>query len=161
VTAQFDSPGQYRNNTGPLPNDRPSVLKLSGSWATGRATIGTAIAWMSGRPRNEFGGTVAGPPLAFLRPRGTAGRTESVLDVNLRLTYALRPWKRSGIRPRAYLDLFHVGNARSAVLYDDVHYFSVDVADQTDLNPGYGRPLAFQPPMSARLGVSLDFGAER
>ena len=162
ATAQFDVPEQYPNSTGLLPNDRPSVLKLSGSWRPGyRATIGVAGSWMRGTPRNEFGGTPAGPPLAFLRPRGSAGRTESVLDLNLRLAYAARPFRGSSIRSRVYLDLFHLGNQRSAVAYDDVHYLAVDDAGrQTSPNPTYGRPVVFQPPMSARLGVSLDFGAE-
>jgi hypothetical protein len=162
ATAQFDVPDQYRNSTGRLPNDRPSVLKLSGSWRPGCGlTIGTAVAWMQGTPRNEFGGTPYGPPLAFLRPRGSAGRTENVLDLNLRLSYTLRPWSSGAIRPRMYLDLFHLGNQRSAVAYDDVHYFAVDDAGrQTNPNPTYGRPVVFQPPMSARVGVSLDFGAE-
>jgi hypothetical protein len=26
-------------------------------------------------------------------------------------------------------------------------------------NPTYGRPEVFQPPMSARIGLSVDFGA--
>jgi len=161
VTAQFDTPDQYSNSTGALPNDRPSVLKLSGAWRfLPRSTIGVAAAWMSGTPRNEFGGTVGGPSLAFLRPRGSAGRTESVLDLNLRLTYSPRPFRRGGIRPRIYLDLFHLANRRSAVAYDDVHYFSVEDGRQVNPNPAYESALAFQPPTSARLGLSLAFGAE-
>ena len=162
TTAQFDVPEQYRNSTGLLPNDRPSVLKLSGSWRPRhRATIGAAAAWMRGTPRNEFGGTPGGPPQAFLRPRGSAGRTENVFDLNLRLTYAPRPFRGGTVRSRVYLDIFHVGNPRSAVAYDDVHYLAVDEGGrQTSPSPTYGRPVVFQPPMSARLGLSLDFGGE-
>jgi hypothetical protein len=161
TSEQFDDPGQFPNNTGLLPNDRPSVLKLSGSWRPGRATVGLSTSWMRGTPRNEFGGTTAGPPLAFLRPRGSAGRTENVLDLNVRLTYAPRPFRGSTVVPRVYLDLFHLGNQRSVIAYDDVHYLAVDDAgQQASLNPAYGRPIVFQPPMSARLGLSLDFGAE-
>jgi Carboxypeptidase regulatory-like domain/TonB dependent receptor len=159
TSPQYDFPGQYPNSTGLLPNDRPHVLKLSGSWRPGGGlTLGTTLSWMSGTPRNEFGATPVGLPLAFLQPRGSAGRTESVLDLNLRFSYALQTG--GGMRPRVYLDLFHVGNPRSAVAYDDVHYLTLDDSGMQSIpNPTYGRPLVFQPPMSGRIGLSLDFGA--
>jgi hypothetical protein len=159
TSPQYDFPGQYPNSTGLLPNDRPHVLKVSGSWWPGGGlTIGTTLAWMTGTPRNEFGATPVGLPLAFLQPRGSAGRTESVVDLNLRFSYAPST-RRAGVRPRVYLDLFHVGNSQSAVAYDDVHYLSLDESgNQATPNPTYGRPSVFQPPMSARIGLSLDFG---
>jgi hypothetical protein len=42
---------------------------------------------------------------------------------------------------------------------DDQLYFVVDAVGTQVPNPNYGGPLEFQPPMSARLGLSMDFGA--
>jgi hypothetical protein len=150
---QFDWPAQYVNNEGRLINDRPHIAKFSGSYAFDFGlTVGTAIAWMSGMPRNEFAVITDGDGnLAFLRPRGSAGR--------VRVTYALSAWRGTTIRPKVYLDLFHLGNRRTPVRLDDVHYLALD-ADRIPSvpNPTYGRPEVFQSPMSARLGVTVDFG---
>jgi hypothetical protein len=158
---QFDSPEMYVNNEGRLINDRPHTAKLSGSYAFDFGlTVGTAVAWMSGMPRNEFAVITDGPGnLAFLRPRGSAGRTESVLDGSIRLAYAFPPWRGTTVRPKVYLDLFHLGNRRTPVRLDDVRYLALD-ADRVPSvpNPSYGRPELFQSPMSARLGVTVDFG---
>jgi hypothetical protein len=158
---QFDSPEMYVNNEGRLINDRPHTAKLSGSYAFDFGlTVGTAVAWMSGMPRNEFAVITDGPGnLAFLRPRGSAGRTESVLDGSIRLAYAFPPWRGTTARPKVYLDLFHLGNRRTPVRLDDVRYLALD-ADRVPSvpNPSYGRPELFQSPMSARLGVTVDFG---
>ena len=155
ISQQFDDPNQYRNSTGLLPNDRPHVFKVSGAYRFDfRLTVGTALAWMSGTPRNEFG-----PALVFLKARGSAGRTESVLDAGVRLTYGLgSAWGRA-VRPTVYLDVFQLGNRRSPLILDD-QLSTFDQHGNTVPNVGYGRPLEFQPPSSARLGLSIDFGAE-
>lgn len=157
--SQFDLPETYINNEGLLPNDRPHTVKFSGSYAFDIGiTVGTAIAWMSGTPRDEFAlGTVGN--FVFLQPRGSAGRTESVLDASLRLTYAFPRWRGTAVQPKVYLDLFHLGNRRTPLLLDDVRYLAIDAERVPSLpNPTYGRPHFFQPPVSARLGVSIDFG---
>jgi hypothetical protein len=161
TSSVFDFPEQYPNSTGLLPNDRTHVVKFSGAYRLDAGiTIGTAISWASGRPRNELGATPIGAPFhVFLRQRGSAGRTSSLFDANLRLTYALPSWSRRGVRPKLQLDLFHLGNARTVVRRDDVRYVGLDAdGNQVDVNPVYNRPEVFQPPMSARLGISLDFG---
>ena len=157
--SQFDLPEQYINNEGRLPNDRPHTVKFSGSYAFDfGVTIGTAVAWMSGMPRDEFA-VGAGGYWVFLRPRGTAGRTESVLDASIRLAYTLPAWRGTTVRPKIYLDLFHLGNRRTPLRLDDVHYLAIDPDRIPSVpNPTYGRPGVFQPPMSARLGVTVDFG---
>jgi hypothetical protein len=162
TTTQFDYPEQFPNSTGLLPNDRTHVVKFSGSYRlNGGITLGSALSLASGMPRNEFGATPADYVFyAFLRQRGSAGRTSSVFDANLRLTYELPAWA-SGVRPKLLLDLFHLGNARTAVRRDDVHYLAVDTnGNPSVVNPTYGRGEIFQPPMSVRVGMSLDFGEE-
>lgn len=161
VSLAFDFPELYPNSSGLLPNDRPHVLKFSGSYRFDwGVTVGTATSWSSGMPRNELGATAIGNPVyhAFLRRRGSAGRTPSVFDVNMRFAYALPAWGRA-VRPKVSLDLFHLTNSRTTIRRDDVHYLAVDAeGNQTTINPGYNRGLNFQPPMSARLGLTLDFG---
>jgi hypothetical protein len=161
TSSVFDFPEQYPNSGGLLPNDRTHVVKFSGAYRLDAGiTVGTAISWATGRPRNELGATPIGAPFhVFLRERGSAGRTSSVFDVNLRLTYALPSWSHGGVRPQLHLDLFHLGNARTVVQRDDVRYIGLDAdGNQAAVNPVYNRPEVFQPPMSARLGISLDFG---
>jgi hypothetical protein len=64
--------------------------------------------------------------------------------------------------PRLFLDLFHLGNARTVLRRDDARYVALDDSgNQAIPNPGYDRPLAFHPPMSARLGMTVDFGELR
>ena len=155
----FDFPELYPNSSGLLPNDRPHVLKFSGSYRFDAGlALGIVTSWTSGLPRNDFGAAAAGFPYnVFLRPRGSAGRTPSVFDLNLRLAYTLPAWGR-GVRPKVMLDLFHLTNSKTSIRQDDVHYLALDdTGQQTTINPGYNRGLNFQPPMSARLGLTLDF----
>jgi len=52
------------------------------------------------------------------------------------------------------LDAFNVGSPRQPLLYDQVHY--VDAAESVE-NPTYRAVTKYQPPMSARVGVVVDF----
>jgi hypothetical protein len=157
---QFDFPGMLRNNTGLLPNDRTHVLKFSGSYRLDFGlTVGTDCAWMSGTPRNAFVSQPIGLP-AFFQPRGSAGRTDAVVDANLRFTYRAPGWNGARARPMLYLDLFEIGNRRSALIRDDLRYQGRDAEGHLIPNASYGEPLVSQSPMSARLGLSVDFGAE-
>jgi Carboxypeptidase regulatory-like domain/TonB dependent receptor/TonB-dependent Receptor Plug Domain len=161
ITGAFDSPAQHPNDTLPglLYNDKPQVLKLSGSYRFDFGlTVGTAIAWMSGEPRNELAQTPSGG-LVLLRPLGSAGRTDAVFEADLRLTYALRPWGATPLRPKVYLDVFRLGNQRTVLDFQELHYLEMDPeGNPTTPNPLYGRPLQVQAPMSARIGLALDFG---
>jgi hypothetical protein len=155
----YDYPELYSNSSGLLPNDRPHLLKFAGSYRFDAGlAVGVVTSWMSGLPRNELGAAEVGFPYnVFLRPRGSAGRTPSIFDLNFRLAYTMRTW--GSVRPKVVLDLFHLTNSRTAVRQDDVRYLSLDDAgNQTTDNPGYNRGLNFEAPRSARLGLTLDFG---
>ena len=119
---------------------------------------GAAFSWMSGGPLNEFGAVSTGDPdlQVFLVPRGEAGRCPSVWDLNLRLAYELG--RGSRVQPRVIFDVLHVGNPREAVAFDQRRYYAVDEeGNQTAENPTYGLPIRYQPPMSLRLGLEVDF----
>jgi len=95
----------------------------------------------------------------FLVERGSAGRTPSIWDLNLRLTHDL-PWSAGPLsRGRLILDLLHVGSPREVVAVDQWHYTGLDpeTGEQTKPNLNYGAAIGHQPPMSARLGLELDF----
>jgi hypothetical protein len=155
TTTEFDVPEQFPNSTGLLTNDRTHVIKFSGSYrVNGAMTVGTSLSWASGVPRNELGATTAGYVHSFPRQRGSAGRTASIFDANLRMTYELPSWAR-GARPKLLLDLFHMGNTRTIIRRNDVHYLAVDEnGNQSVINPTFNRGEVFQPPMSARVGQS-------
>jgi hypothetical protein len=159
TTSEFDFPEQYANSSGLLPNDRTHVAKFAGSYRVdGHLTAGTFVSWASGIPRDELGATPIDGAHSYLRPRGSAGRNPSVLDMNVRLVYALPAWSR-GVTPKLSLDLFHLTNARTTLRHDDVRFLTVDAnGSQSLVNPTYNHPRDFAPPMSARLGITVDFG---
>ena len=155
-------PGMLANNTGLLPNDRTHVLKFSGAYRLNFGlTVGTALAWMSGTPRNELIGGTRGSGRASCGPEGPPGAPMRSSTPISGSCIAPSWWGASRVRPILFLDLFQIGNRRSVLIRDDLHYGGLDEAGNPVLpNPSYHRPLEFQPPMSARLGVSVDFGAE-
>jgi len=161
VSNQLVLPEQI--SEGLLPNDRPHVFKMYGSYAFDFGlTTGGFFTWQSGTPLSEYGGTVFGPGVySQLVPRGTAGRTPSIWDASLRLSYDLAPAAGGlgGTRTRLLLDVFHLFGQRKPTYVDQVHYFGGGGADPTTFgpNPNFGRALAYQPPMTARFGIETSF----
>jgi hypothetical protein len=152
----FYIPEQAVNTEGLLPNDRPHVLKLSAAYETGFGLApGVFLAWMSGTPINDWVLIPPGYPV-FLAPRGTAGRTPAVWDLNLRLAYAV-PWQLNA-EGRIVLDFLHLGNPQQTVTVDQWHYFGRDPAGNPTLpNDQYLGPTGYQPPMTVRVGVEITF----
>lgn len=153
----FMTPDQAVNSTGLLPNDRTHRFKSSGSLRTGFGlTTGVFITAESGAPMNAF--VVGLPPYGlpvFLEPRGSAGRTPWLWDANLRFAQELRWTGRA--RSRVLLDVLHVGNPqRPARLIEEKYQAQIGDAEPV-LNPRYGQPLSYQPPMVARLGLEVEF----
>ena len=146
---------------GLLPNDRTHVFKLHGTYrATSSLQGGAFFTWQSGTPLSEFGQSEFGlsRPL-FLVERGSAGRTPSLWDLNLRLTYDLPRLGRAQRQGRLILDVLHLGSPREGVATDQWRYWGRDpeTGEQTNPNPNFGLATRHQPPMSARLGFELDF----
>jgi hypothetical protein len=146
---------------GPLPNDRPEVLKLLGSLrVTNAFTVGSAASWQSGLPRTQQGFSGADPSTNYLIGwRGGLGRTPSLWDIGLRGSYEFAGIGRTGTSSRAYLDVLHLFSPRRAVRIDDVSHLDVDAAKQPITpNPLFGQGIQFQPPMTVRLGVEIGSG---
>ena len=145
------------NSTGLLPNDRTHVLKLSGAyrWHFG-VTTGAFLTWQSGTPLNEFGVNPTYTRATFLVPRGSAGRTPVIWDLNLRVAYPFSLGR--GVAARTTLDWLHVGSPRRPVWLEPFHYVDEDAnGNPINLNPTYGQVRSYQPPTQARLGVEFTF----
>lgn len=159
ITSSFEYPEMVENGTGLLPYDRTHAFKFYGSYLfTFGLSLGTFFSWMSGTPLNEYGIGPESYGRIFLQPRGTAGRTPSIWDLNFRLTYLLPQISEVDYQARLILDVFHVASKTVAVNYDQLHYLFVDEnGNQIYPNPTYGRPTSYQPPMSFRIGFEVNF----
>jgi hypothetical protein len=150
---QTSSPNWWEHATGYLPSDRRHLLKLSGSYQARRdVTVGVAAAFGTGLPLSEF---AVDPPFGIIhiRDRGTNGRTPSTWNVDLRLAYSVAG-SSTRWRPRFVLDLSNLGNQRSAIDFEQLHF--VDNT-RVNLNPNYLKINKYQAPLSARLGVMFGF----
>ncbi len=160
ASKSFDYPENMVNADGLLPNDRPHVLKLAASYAFDFGLkCGIFVVWQSGTPLSEFGGSRAGGfNYNFLRQRGTAGRTPSIFDANMRLTYDLPEEYLSAVRVRLVADVTHIASDRTPVDYEQIRFFNVDANGvQINPNPLYGQSTKFLPPMSLRVGAEVMF----
>lgn len=148
IGGQFDLLEQV--STGLLPNDRTHVFKLSGSYRlTGGLTGGAVFTWETGTPLSLFepSSVIIWPKPA--EKRGTAGRTPSIWDLNLRFVYDLDTVVPSPLQPRFVLDVFHVASQRKAVAYNER---VVSDASETPF-----QATRYQPPMAVRLGMEVGF----
>jgi hypothetical protein len=154
----FIAPWQAVNSTGLLPNDRTHVFKLSASQTnTLGISVGAAITWASGSPMNIFAAGPGSIPVfrTFVVQRGSAGRTPSLWDIDVRLSYT-RPVARA-VESRLVLDFFNIGNPQHATQVEELRFLTNNSGVFSDENASYGTAISFQPPMMARLGVELGF----
>jgi hypothetical protein len=62
------------------------------------------------------------------------------------------------LKPRLILDVFHLASQRQVVKQDELQYLNTDAnGNPVDPSPTYGTPQLFQPPMSVRLGMEVNF----
>ena len=145
---------------GLLPNDRTHVFKMYGSYAFDFGlTTGGFFSWQSGTPLSEYGATVFGVP-AHLIQRGTAGRSPSIWDANLRIAYDLSRLSGGpgGTRTRLLFDVFHLFGQKEVVHIEQGRYLALDAqGNQTAPNPNFGKGLAYQSPMTIRFGIETSF----
>lgn len=98
VTQDFDFPELMRNANGNLPNDRRHTLKGTGGFKfTPEWGVSASGLLQTGRPRNCFGVDSVDENFGYgasyfacggqAVPRGTAGRTDTLFNLDLGLTY--------------------------------------------------------------------------
>jgi hypothetical protein len=123
ITSMFDLAGLLANQSGPLPGDMPHSFKLYGSYAFDfgpslQASAGTALRVTSGTPVNYL---IAhpdyGPGEGYGLPRGSAGRTPTVTNFDLKggLTYIITP----PYKVQFTVDVFNILNAQAATRVDE------------------------------------------
>ena len=169
ITQDFDIPELMDGANGYLPNDRRHKLKLWGSYqVSDRLMIGSSFRMQSGRPINAFGeghpnGTPSygdtfylttdfGDPLVegdetfqFV-PRGTAGRTDWITQIDVSAIYSFNMGDRADIELRA--EVFNLLDADGVT----------EVYEFAETNPGRFRlPQRFQRPRYVRLGAAIRF----
>jgi hypothetical protein len=158
-TTTFDYLEMVEKSTGLLPYDRTHSIKFNGSYRFDFGlSIGATFSWISGTPLNEYGVGTENHSRIFLKPRGTAGRTPSIWDINLRLAYDLPSFSLINYNARLIVDVFHIASRKEPVTYDQIHYLGVDENGTQILpNPTYGQPTRYFPPMSLRIGMEVNF----
>jgi hypothetical protein len=177
ISTQYDLRELLVNRDGPLPNDRPHNLKLQGSYfiPLGKSTIviGAALNAFSGAPIEVLGAHPSyGRRETYVLPRGSGGRLPFYSQLDLHLSYRRQLSQLFALE--ASWDVFNVAN-QQAVTGVDMEYTTSSVRPIPNgsagdlaslktvsgnvpiLNPNYGRPTAYQIPLSMRFGVRLSF----
>jgi hypothetical protein len=175
LSTQYDKPGIMVNRSGPLPNDRPHLIRLDGYYtfpfAASSLTTGLGFVGRSGQPLSALGSFQSPEDNdAFILPRGSMGRTPFVTRFDLHLGY--RSSLSGKLSAEAFLDIFNLFNQRT-VLTQDQEYtadFVTPIPGETkaDLNnltatgavhanPNFLMPTSYQAPISGRLGLRVFF----
>jgi hypothetical protein len=121
AAATFDLPSLLPNSTGPLPGDSTHQLKAYGSYSFDFGprfglTVGAGARGWSGTPLNYMGTHPDYGRAEFILPRGSAGRTPFLTQVDLgtKLQYILSP----PYAVRLSVDAFNLLNAQRPVRLD-------------------------------------------
>ncbi|ABS24509.1 TonB-dependent receptor [Anaeromyxobacter sp. Fw109-5] len=130
ITSEYDLASLMANKHGRLPGDRPHQVKLYGSYTFNfgprfNLTTGAGYTGTSGNPVNALGADGGagdyGEGQAFILPRGMAGRSPFLHNVDLKgsLSYVITP-------PYALqfsVDVFNVFNTEEVRLTDENYTF--------------------------------------
>ena len=120
-TEAFDVPALTVNTFGRLPQDRPEQIKVYGSYRlTDSLTLSGTIRRLSGTPidatTDPLGGSTPFLGAIYLLPRGAAGRTPALTNLDLGLAYDVRDSKR--VKLTFMADVFNVLNEQKALRVD-------------------------------------------
>ena len=174
----YDTSDLYTNSRGYLSNDHPHQGKVDGYYSVqagpGKVTFGLSFVARSGMPRNYISNLIPGTTnqIVFLLPRGSAGRTPAVTQLDGHVSYAQKLDK--SVTLEAYVDLFNIFDEQATLQTDDNYTFDAvaPIANGTaqDLkfaknifgqtvtkNANFGQPIAYQSPFYTRLGLRLMF----
>ena len=176
----FDLHKLVVNTTGPLPTDRPHNLKVAAAYeipiggpsGENGLTIGVVFSVLSGRPILTLGGDPNYGNGVYILPRGAAGRTPTITQLDLHIAY----WRQfsKGVRVELSWDTFNLINQRTPTEVDDQYTYDyvspIENGKAEDLaylrnqngqpvtrNPNYAQPTAYQAPLSMRFGAKLSF----
>lgn len=178
TSMQYDYLELMANQRGPLPNDRPHIIHLDGYYQFVRGrhalTPGLGFMGMSGQPVTPLGASDVGAGTVFILPRGSAGRTPFVTQLDFHLAYRTKVSQQ--LTAEAFVDVFNLLNQKTALTEDAVYttdvvsplaagtpVSAVQTSDANgkptpvNQNPNYLRPTSYQAPISGRMGVRVFF----
>jgi hypothetical protein len=173
-----DTPDLFVNSRGLLPNDRTNQAKLDGYYmqpvGPGKLTLGLSFVARSGMPRNYMSNLIPGAnyQIVYLLPRGSAGRTPAITQLDAHISYAQKV--RQNLTLEAFIDLFNVFDQQATMMTDDNYTYDavapIENGTKDDLkfaknafggpiakNANFGRPISYQAPFYSRLGLRLMF----
>jgi Carboxypeptidase regulatory-like domain len=202
ITSMFDLASLLANQEGPLPGDKPHSFKGYGSYNFDlgprlQVLAGTALRVTSGTPVNYLvRHPLYGNGQGFALPRGSAGRTPVVTNLDLKggVTYTITP----PYKVQFTVDVFNILNQQTATSLDqnwtfgssatsaaqvaiggqcgsrnavsksnpisaaladcpDLQYLKGNSGNPVTINTNFGRPTAYQVPLSVRFGLELTF----
>ncbi len=162
ITTNFDQPGLVDFSSGRLPNDRTHTFKAWGSYQFDNGLrLGTNLLWQSGRPISCFGehptdvfaqeyGAASHYCQGKAVPRGSLGRTDNVMQVDLTAQYQFDFGNAGNLL--LSLDVFNVMNADSVLRVSEEGDTASGAAD-----PDFLKPVSYQLPRSLRLTARYNF----
>jgi Carboxypeptidase regulatory-like domain len=123
ITSMFDLASLLANQSGPLPGDQPHSFKAYGSYTFDfgprlQVSAGAALRVTSGIPVNYLIAHPSyGPGEGYGLPRGSAGRTGTVTNFDLKggLAYTITP----PYQIKFTVDLFNILNQQTATAVDE------------------------------------------
>jgi hypothetical protein len=153
LTLAFDELEFFTNSNGRLPNDRRHQFKLQGAYRPfSELTIGAVALLQSGRPLNKLGSpylSSGGDSGVFMVPRGSAGTTDWIKNVDVSLTYVPKAFKKHLTFSMDVINLFNFSTEEKLnETYED--------STHTPL-PTYRIARSFQTPRRVQLAVGYDY----
>jgi hypothetical protein len=120
-TEAFDVPALSVNTFGRLPQDRPEQVKAYGSYrVTSDVTLSATARYLSGTPidatTDPLGGSTPFLGPIYLLPRGSAGRTPALTNVDMGFAYDIHDSKK--VKMTVTLDVFNALNEQKATQVD-------------------------------------------
>ena len=179
ISSQYDIIDLTVNRNGPLNNDRPHNVKLTGFYVQpferigGALTLSLTFTGISGRPIQVLGAHAAyGGRQVLILPNGTGGRTPFVTQIDMHIGYDQKLGKN--VHLNVFADILNLFNQQQITNIDEEYTFSfvspviygtpqdlrklrTDDGSPLVVNSNYGQPTAFQAPLYLRLGGRLSF----
>ena len=159
ITSKFDIPEILIGARGPLPSDREWQFKLYGSYRFDFGLLtGFTAQYLTGTPISKLGyHSSYGPNERFVEPRGTAGRTDDIYTLDLRVAQPIKLGDTLAFE--VSVDVFNVFDQQNAVEVDQewTAYDETDPDPDLQTNPAWGTPLFYYPPRSIRIGARFSF----
>lgn len=178
ITSLYDLPSLLVGADGLLPNDREYQFKAYGSylWPI-NLTTGFYFQWLDGTPISKLGAhPIYGANERFVTPRGSAGRTPDVWNLDLHLQYPIS--FGSGSELQLIVDIFNITDEQETTTVDQTWTNADEDEDGNPLpglandcggpgsgdgtacpdgNPLWGSTTSYQSPRTIRLGAKFSF----